>query len=163
MDCPDAMRIDRGRGALKFFTTIFTFVGMNQTVELQIIDFLRARISELRGLWLFGSRADGTDRTDSDYDIAFLTEKPGYVSDMQRFEWSCDLAELLGNDVDLIDLNAAHTDVRFIIISTGRRIFSSDDYLCDTFEMTSFSMYQYLEESRREIIHEIKKRGSVYG
>lgn len=136
---------------------------MNQTIEQQVMDFLRIRIPELRGLWLFGSRADGTYRADSDYDLAFLTEWPSKVSDMQRFEWSCELAELLGSDVDLVDLHKASTDFRFIIISTGRRIFSSDDYLCDTFEMTSFSMYQYLEESRRDIIHEIKKRGSVYG
>lgn len=136
---------------------------MNQATELQIVNFLRDRLPELRGLWLFGSRADGTYRADSDYDLAFLTDWPSKVSDMQRFEWICALAELLGNEVDLVDLHQVPTDFRFIIVSTGRRIFSSDDYLCDTFEMTSFSMYQYLEEVRREIIHEIKKRGSVYG
>lgn len=136
---------------------------MNATQSAQITEFLSREIPGLMGVYLFGSRAGGTANAESDFDIAILTERPGMLDGMRRFELGLELGEILGSTVDMVDLQAAQTDFRFVIISTSERIYCRDTYFCDFFEMTAYSMYQDLELFRREIIADIKKRGSVYG
>ena len=65
--------------------------------------------------------------------------------------------------VDLVGLQEASTDFRFVIVSTGQRIYCSDRTYCDTFDMIAYSMYQRLELERREIVEAVKKRGRIYG
>lgn len=139
------------------------FASMNATQSAQITEFLSREIPGLMGVYLFGSRAGGTANAESDFDIAILTERPGMLDGMRRFELGLELGEILGSTVDMVDLQAAQTDFRFVIISTSERIYCRDTYFCDFFEMTAYSMYQDLELFRREIIEDIKKRGSVYG
>lgn len=136
---------------------------MNDVQHQQITEYLSRQIPGLMGVYLFGSRAGGTANADSDYDIAVLTEKPGMLDGMRRFELAVELGEMLGSTVDLVDLQAAQTDFRFVIISTSKRIYCRDKYFCDSFEMTAYSMYQDWELFRREIIADIKERGTVYG
>lgn len=133
-------------------------------VNQQIISFLSGRMPAIKGIYLFGSRAEGRARPDSDVDIAFLVEWGHSPTAMQRWEWSTELSALLQVEaVDLVDLQEANTDFRFVIVSTGQRIYCNDQAYCDTFDMTAYSMYQRLELERREIVEEIKKRGRVYG
>lgn len=126
-------------------------------------DFLCREVPGLMGVYLFGSRANDTAKTDSDYDIALLTEKPGLLNSEHLWELALQLSDQLGAAVDLVDLQAAPTDFRFVIVSTAERIYCREPYFCDCFEMTAYSMYQDLELFRRDIIADIKKRGSVYG
>lgn len=70
---------------------------------------------------------------------------------------------MLSADVDLVNLQQANIDFRFIIVSTAKRIFCADRTFCDNFEMITYSMYQYFEEERKPIIEDIKKRGRIYG
>ena len=128
-----------------------------------INQFLAEQLPKLQGVYLFGSRADGTARAGSDYDIAFLVEWGHSPSRRQLWEWSLSLAKQLRVDhVDLIDLQKANTVFRFEIVSTGERIFTKDEDYCATFEMTVYSMYQRLNFERREILEAIKKRGYIY-
>jgi uncharacterized protein len=128
-----------------------------------INQFLAEQLPKLQGVYLFGSRADGTARAGSDYDIAFLVEWGHSPSRRELWEWSLSLAKQLRVDhVDLIDLQKANTVFRFEIVSTGERIFTKDEDYCATFEMTVYSMYQRLNFERREILEAIKKRGYIY-
>lgn len=136
-------------------------MGLNDILS-PVVEKLQGAVPGLMGVYLFGSRADGSAGPQSDYDIAFLTDKPGRITAEQRFYLSLELADIAHATVDLVDLHAIHTDFRFIIISSGKRIFYKDVFVCDSFEMTTYSMYQYFEEGRRLIIADIKKRGSVY-
>ena len=52
---------------------------------------------------------------------------------------------------------------RFVIVSSGQRIYCNDRAYSDTFDMIAYSMYQRLELERREIVEAVKKRGSIYG
>ena len=131
--------------------------------EQQIVRFLKEKIPGLMGIYLFGSQADGTANADSDFDVAYLTERPEKRDALANFHLAVELGTLLGGSVDLIDLQNASTDFRFVIISTGKRLFCSSEYFCDFFEMTAYSMYQRFEEERKPIIEDIKKRGSIYG
>ena len=133
-------------------------------INQQIIDFLSERLPALRGIYLFGSRAEGRARPESDVDIAVLVAWGHSPSAMQRWEWGVGLSEILQVEaVDLIDMQEASTDFRFIIVSTGQRIYCNDRTYCDTFDMITYSMYQRLELERREIVEEVKKRGRIYG
>ncbi len=129
-----------------------------------IIRFLSGRLPALKGIYLFGSRAEGRARPDSDIDLAFLVEWGHSPRPVQRWEWAVELSELLhGITVDLIDLQEASTDFRFVIVSTGQRIYCSSRAYCDTFDMIAYSMYQNLEWERREIVEAVKKKGKIYG
>ena len=132
-------------------------------LETKIIDHLSANLTGIKGIYLFGSRADGSAGPDSDVDIAVITEFSNRLNPVDLFDHKINLSGQLGIPVDLIDLQNAQTDLRFVIISTAKRIYCSDPYFCDFFEMTAISMYQNLEEERKEIIEAVKKRGKIYG
>jgi predicted nucleotidyltransferase len=131
--------------------------------EQIIVEFLKERIPGIKGIYLFGSHADGTARPDSDYDVAYLTERPEKMESLTRFNLAVELGGQLGSSVDLVDLQNASIDFRFVIVSTAKRIYCGDVTFCDTFDMITFSMYQRFEEERRPIIEDIKKRGRIYG
>lgn len=131
--------------------------------ESIIVDFLTEKMPFVKGIYLFGSHAAGHADAESDFDIAFLNEHSHAPDQMRDYRFSLDLGRSLGATVDLVDLQNAETDFRFVIISTSKRLYCLDQTFCDTFEMLSYSMYQRLEEERKLIIEDIKKRGSIYG
>lgn len=57
------------------------------------------------GLWLYGSRARGDHRRDSDIDLAILCDEP--LDPVALFDLSGTLAARLGAAVDLVDLRQA--------------------------------------------------------
>ncbi|MFZ4632945.1 MAG: type VII toxin-antitoxin system MntA family adenylyltransferase antitoxin [Saprospiraceae bacterium] len=126
--------------------------------------FLTEQLPSVLGIYLFGSRADGSARADSDYDIAFLLPAPADSPEPYAlFSMAVELGEHLGQTVDHIDLHQTQTDFRFQIISTAQRIHCADRTACDTFEMITYSMSQRFEEERKDIVEAVKKRGSIYG
>jgi predicted nucleotidyltransferase len=128
-----------------------------------IVEFFRKKMPFVKGIYLFGSQADGTANSQSDYDVAFLNEHTVAKDSLRDFNLGLELGSLLKASVDLVDLQYASTDFRFIIVSTGERIYCADELFCDTFDMVSYSMYQSFEEERKSIFEEIKKQGSIYG
>jgi predicted nucleotidyltransferase len=81
----------------------------------------RYGIAELR---VFGSRARGTERSDSDIDILY-TLRPG-----QRLGWEIDqladeLAEIFGRPVDLVSLRALHPLVRSSVLAEARPVYAA--------------------------------------
>lgn len=127
-----------------------------------IIDFLRMKFPLFQGIYLFGSRADGSYQENSDYDIGILLPYDLKISGLERFESATDLAAQLGQDVDLLDLRSLYTDVQYEVITNGKRIFCEDEYACDTFEMIVISQFQRHKESIKSIVEDVKNRGYVY-
>jgi hypothetical protein len=70
------------------------------------IDFIKENILKLIGRYpikkitLFGSRADGTNRIDSDVDL--IIEFTSQVSILTLSQIKCELEEMLGLNVDVI-------------------------------------------------------------
>ncbi len=126
-----------------------------------VISTLQAALPGLKGVYLFGSRADGTARPDSDYDLAFLAPNHS-LSDYALYRLRLQLASLLNADVDLIDLYPASTTLQFQVVAKGQCLFSSDNLFCNEFDLFVFSSYQRLTEGRREIIQDVHQRGFVY-
>lgn len=134
---------------------------MNLPELSKAIDLLRARIPTLRAVYLFGSRALEEDRSDSDYDLAFYAGPP--TDALARHDLAAELAELLGTEVDLVDLAAASTVMRSQVIGRGRRVFAQNDPALEEFESRVFSDYARLNEERAAILDGIRESGSVYG
>jgi uncharacterized protein len=127
----------------------------------EIISFLIDAFPEVKGIYLFGSQADDTAHDDSDYDIALLFPHT-YQPDNQliwNIRW--DLGGVINAPVDLIDLRQVPILLRAEIISTARRIYCIDDFYCDMYEMTTYSMYTKYSEEVADIVQDIKKRGFV--
>lgn len=64
-------------------------------------------------LFLFGSKAKGGFREDSDLDLAYLSDQD--IAEYEQYMLAQKLAKLSGHEVDLIDLNKASTVLRSAI------------------------------------------------
>ena len=110
---------------------------------------------------LFGSYARGDQRPDSDVDIAIKTKKK--ISKKEIFEMTQELEQLLKKDIDLIDLNAISDSFRYEILMNGQTLYCEDSYQFDLYKLDMFREYLELNESRKDIIENIKNGGTIYG
>jgi predicted nucleotidyltransferase len=122
---------------------------------------LRARVPGLRVVWLHGSHARGDARADSDVDLALVADAPVDLRDLLSLQ--SDLAVLLGDDVDLVDLFDADDVLRVQVIEHGRVLFERTPADLARFEMHALSRYARFQEERRGILEDVVRRGSVYG
>ena len=125
-----------------------------------LIEFVQQAIPDLIALYRFGSQAKGSTRPESDVDLAILARHP--LPALRRFELAQELAAQLHHDVDLVDLRTASTVMRMQVISTGECLFMVSDRLQGEFEDLVYSAYARLNEERREILNDVRARGSVY-
>ncbi len=77
---------------------------------------------------------------------------------MDRFELSVEMGDRIQATVDLVDIRAVPLDFRFEIVARGRRVYCSDSYYCDNYEMTAISMYQRFERERKKLVEAYKER-----
>jgi len=119
--------------------------------ESALIEQTLHSIGGLKLAYLFGSRAQGCSTSASDWDIAFLAQKP--MAALDRWELAQALASELGADVDLIDLAEASTVMRMQVVTQGVRLYGKP-YDADVFEMQVYSMYGRLQESREGILQD---------
>jgi uncharacterized protein len=124
------------------------------------ISMLRIRLPGVLAVYRFGSEATGDVHRESDLDLAMLLDS--VLDPVERWELQEDLARQLGRPVDLVDLRAASTVLRMQVVSTGTRLFTGDLRRVGEFEMFVFSDYCRLNEERRGILLDIKRRGRVH-
>lgn len=124
-------------------------------------DLLRARVPGLRVVWLHGSHARGDAREASDVDLALVADAPLELSELLALE--SDLAVVLGDEVDLVDLFGSDDVLRLQVIEHGRVLFARTPADLARFEMHALSRYARLQEERRAILQDIVRRGSVHG
>lgn len=76
--------------------------------------------------YLFGSRAEGTARPDSDHDVAVLfTDETPALDAVVRL--GADLARRWGTAVDVVDLARAPLELRGRVAESGVRLYSADE------------------------------------
>lgn len=109
---------------------------------------------------LFGSFSKHQMNDDSDIDIAFLSKDEIHGYDL--FMIAQKLADLLGRDVDLVDLGKASTVFAVQIIAYGVVLYDNDWYANAVFKMRTYKKYALLNEERQCILDKIKERGSIY-
>jgi uncharacterized protein len=134
-----------------------------QEIISRTIGFLQKNAPRLQGIYLFGSRAAGGHKDDSDIDIAMLLHPAAAkkMNGLQMFTLQCDMTFELNIPVDLINLRQVNTVMQMEIIHTGERIFCADAYACEEFEMLTLSFYQKLNEERGDIMARIMRSNRI--
>ncbi|MCL6581362.1 MAG: nucleotidyltransferase domain-containing protein [Firmicutes bacterium] len=77
-------------------------------------------------IYVFGSRAEGDARPDSDLDLAVLLPPGRRLTVMERLALVDRLQDLVGTEVDLVVVNEARLPLQFEIISRGRLVWEAD-------------------------------------
>lgn len=126
-----------------------------------IVAHLRSVLSDVIAVYRFGTWGTVAERIDSDLDLAVLTRQR--LPAAQSWEIAQQLATLAGRNVDLVDLHVASTVMAAQIVSRSERLYCSDARRCAEYEDYIYSAYARLNEERRDILRDIRERGSVYG
>lgn len=133
---------------------------LEENLKKQLIKVIQNKINPAF-IVLFGSFAKGTNRIDSDIDLAFFSKEQ--LSSYERFLLASELAEITGREVDLVDLKQIDTVFTMQIFSQGIPIYIQDENEFTRQKMRAYSMYATLSEQRASVIESIKERGSVFG
>ena len=129
--------------------------------DSDILAAVREALPGVRRVYLFGSRAVGEERPDSDLDLAVVLDGP--ADPVSLWMAGEDIASRLDVDVDLIDLLTADTVLKHQIVTTGKRLFAADPMDAERYEIFILNDMMYLNEIRAPLIADMKRRGSVYG
>ncbi|TCI47407.1 nucleotidyltransferase domain-containing protein [Exiguobacterium sp. SH3S2] len=132
---------------------------ISEKVRQMIIETLQ-RETDADFILLFGSFAKGTDREDSDVDLAYFSQKR--LSPYERFNLASELALLCGRDVDLVDIREVDTVFAMQIFSEGIPLLIRDENEWVRQRIKAYRMYAELNEQRDIVLKEIKARGSVF-
>ena len=133
---------------------------LEKDIENQLINLIQTKINP-DFIILFGSFAKGTNRDDSDIDLAYFSKEQ--LSSYERFLLASELAEMAGREVDLVDIKQLDTVFTIQIFSQGVPIYIQDENEFTRQKMRAYSMYATLNEQRAAVIESIKERGSVFG
>lgn len=133
---------------------------LDEKLQHQLIQIIQTKVNP-DFILLFGSFANGTNRADSDIDLAYFSKEP--LSSYERFLLAGDLAEAAGREVDLVDLMECDTVFTMQIFSQGIPIFMRDENEFTRQRMRAYSMYVTLNEQRAVVLDRIKEQGSVFG
>jgi uncharacterized protein len=134
------------------------------TLDEQIIETVLEHLSDVQGIYRFGTSGTENERPDSDVDIAVLLA-PMTAKELGSLTMNpCHLAleKQLSKDVDLINVRDVSTVFRKEIIMNGRIIYCADRFAVDEFEMLTISYYMKLNEERAEILKEGLRSGRFY-
>ena len=106
-------------------------------------------------IYLFGSRANGYEHANSDWDIAVLLPPKKVIETDIFIAIIKKLAVLLPTSkVDLVSLRAVSLVFRHEIVNSSELLYCRDEDAKDDFECTVLCMYQRFQEERKEILED---------
>lgn len=112
--------------------------------------------------YLFGSRAEGTARPQSDHDVAVLLIRAEPAFDATE-RLAADLAAPLGTRVDVVDLARADLELRGRVAESGRLLFSADEAARVRFEVDArirwIEFRPVVEETTRSFLARVAREG----
>lgn len=128
----------------------------------QLISKLKEFFPDIKAFYFFGSSQSNQTQAGSDFDFGMLRLSPDAIEGCQIFRAAEALADILRCDVDLIDLDNASTVFQFQVISTGQKMFASDEVRVNDWETKVYKEYALLGEERSDILKAIHQRGSIF-
>jgi uncharacterized protein len=135
---------------------------MQKSETDKITQIVIEHIPSVLAVYLFGSHAVGLGTENSDVDIAFLTPFEYKSNPILNYRAKQKLEVALGRDVDFIHLNQASTVFQFEITTTAMHLYVKDASMVLQYEALVLSMYQRLQEERKDILDQIILSGKVY-
>jgi predicted nucleotidyltransferase len=114
--------------------------------------------------YLFGSRATGRARAESDVDVAvLLNEEDGFARFERRLQMMVEVSDVCGREADVIVLNDAPPLLQHQVLKHGRLLYERDRRARIEFEIRAGKIYADLEPMRRffrqALFREIKEVG----
>jgi hypothetical protein len=122
-------------------------------IEAKLRDFFA--MQDIKLAFLIGSYAMGTDRPDSDVDIAVLFGRSFDVK--QVLDLKEQLTELVGADVDLVVLDNVGSVMKMQALKTGI-LLHAEKGVYEQFFVSTINEYDDLKYCRREIEENILRR-----
>lgn len=116
---------------------------------------------ECEAIVLFGSYSRGTQNAESDIDIAIKVKEK--LDKKELYRLSNLLADELNKEVDLINLDEIGDTFRYEILINGKTLYCKDELQFELYKLDMYREFLELNESRQEIINNIKKGGDIYG
>lgn len=110
---------------------------------------------------LFGSYARGTQNDESDIDVAIKIKQN--LDKKELFRISNLLSEELKKDIDLINLDEIGDTFRYEILINGKTLYCKDEFKFELYKLDMYREFLDLNESKQDIINNIKKGGDIYG
>lgn len=130
-------------------------------MEEKIVKILLENL-DCDGIVLFGSYARGTQNAESDIDIAIKTTNEK-LDKKELFRLSNLLADEFGKEIDLINLDEIGDTFRYEILINGKTLYCKDELQFELYKLDMYREFLELNESRQDIINNIKKGGDIYG
>lgn len=114
----------------------------------------------IRFAYLFGSRARGSERPDSDFDIAVLTETKLAPLEALKFQakLETDLTKMLGAPVDVVLLGEAGPTLRYEAVWKGRPLLALQDESRIEFELQTRRAFEDYRDIQRFYTEAMKER-----
>lgn len=117
--------------------------------------------SECEAIVLFGSYARNTQNAESDIDVAIKVKEK--IDKKELYRLSNLLADELNKEVDLINLDEIGDTFRYEILINGKTLYCKDEFQFELYKLDMYREFLDLNESRQDIINNIKKGGDIYG
>lgn len=124
---------------------------MNKT-KLKELIIKSLKEFECEAIYLFGSFVEDRMREDSDIDIAFLSYKE--FDSYTVLKKSTEISEIIGYDIDLVDLNKSSTVFQNQVVRSGLRIYERNKIDIEKFEILVLKKYMELNILREDIIND---------
>lgn len=129
-------------------------------MEEKIVKILLNNL-DCEAIVLFGSYSRGTQNAESDIDIAIKIKEK--LDKKELYRLSNLLADELNKEFDLINLDEIGDTFRYEILINGKTLYCKDELRFELYKLDMYREFLDLNESRQEIINNIKKGGNVYG
>lgn len=126
-----------------------------------VVAKLRERLGDLKAVYRYGSAGGIYQRTDSDLDLAVLAGHR--LSFAEQCTLAAELSQLAGRNADLNDLRRLPVTLRVQIVTAGVRIYAAHAPEAEEYDSRTLSDYARLNEERRGILEDIRRRGRIYG
>ena len=129
-------------------------------MEEKIVKILLNNL-DCEAIVLFGSYSRGTQNAESDIDLAIKIKEK--LDKKELYRLSNLLADELNKEFDLINLDEIGDTFRYEILINGKTLYCKDELQFELYKLDMYREFLDLNESRQEIINNIKKGGDVYG
>ena len=129
-------------------------------MEEKIVKILLYNL-ECEAIVLFGSYSRGTQNAESDIDIAIKVKEK--LDKKELYRLSNLLADEFNKEVDLINLDEIGDTFRYEILINGKTLYCKDELQFELYKLDMYREFLELNESRQDIINNIKKGGNIYG